>query len=351
MSIRYRAGRRQGAFTLIELLVVIAIIALLIGILLPAIGKARQTAQNLRCAANNRSIGQAMLLYGNDYRDWFPVIPVQGDTATPRYNRYQIMLRQHVAGGVAGLFSVFQVGDAQYTGPDTPPIGDYGFIGAFGAGPGRYANGSDVPIMRGYLESLEVLTCPRDKEDRYFGSAIASVPSRRFLQGTPKVPTPPATEQDVISYNISYLYFAGLRPIDPDVVTPPVIWGDETNTNDIATNAFYGYNWPANTAGSEPQVVLDQVGFNPQTGFGRIDNHGAEGGYFVFADGHVEFITKNPQMTFFANPGPTASTFNDAGQVTGQRTISLAEQEIARTENKSINRKNRDRSSFMRTID
>lgn len=78
---------RRG-FTLIELLVVISIIALLVGILLPALSSARNRAKQVQCASNIRSLMQAAAAYATDCNDFLPFVnsqSIEETGITPSY--------------------------------------------------------------------------------------------------------------------------------------------------------------------------------------------------------------------------------------------------------------------------
>jgi prepilin-type N-terminal cleavage/methylation domain-containing protein len=104
---------KKKGFTLVELLVVIAIIALLMGILMPALARVRQLAFRMTCGTNLSGIGKAMLLYSNDYQDELPRAGGRNSTwgavanwmAADRYTAYG--LAADSSGGSATISSCF----------------------------------------------------------------------------------------------------------------------------------------------------------------------------------------------------------------------------------------------------
>jgi prepilin-type N-terminal cleavage/methylation domain-containing protein/prepilin-type processing-associated H-X9-DG protein len=88
--------KRQNGFTLVELLVVIGIIAVLIGILLPALNKAREQARSTYCLGNLRQLGIGMQLYRQYNKDYYP----------PRWATYG------VGGGIVAESVYFWAGQA-----------------------------------------------------------------------------------------------------------------------------------------------------------------------------------------------------------------------------------------------
>jgi prepilin-type N-terminal cleavage/methylation domain-containing protein/prepilin-type processing-associated H-X9-DG protein len=317
--------KRQFGFTLVELLVVIGIIAVLIGILLPVLNKARQESQTIKCASNLRGIGQGIMAYMVSSGQIFPASysyvgqNMDGGHETPgtAVNGYVHWSYYLYAGSGAGgnvAAEAFQCPAIDMGGlPPTNTTPGNDTFGPNDAGAGVV----DLMVPRCAYTLNEAL-CPRNKFEIGFQGALRTY---QFVN---------ASQVGDISHVILGTEFPQNGKIVMDVgeVSGQLVVKSHrplhgfkgllggVNMDQIAPDPFGGR--PSYT-----RVQLADLQLDPQPGATsstRLDwvgrNHGkksADGLFdtrksnFLYADGHVE--TKSIADTLGANDGGSHNGF------------------------------------------
>ena len=159
--------RRQSGFTLIELLVVIGIIALLIGLLLPAVQKVRGAADRIKCANNLKQIGLALHNYHDTCESLPPALDCNTDGATiQRYWGLSWMVRilPYIEQD-----NLWRQAETMEDGSKPPPSQDWPPAPHNNFNPWDIQPNGDTRYL-GFSTTVAMYTCPADRRTSWLRS-------------------------------------------------------------------------------------------------------------------------------------------------------------------------------------
>ena len=238
MGLRFKHSC-QCAFTLIELLVVISIIALLVGILLPALGAARRSAQDIKCLSNERQILIGVIGYSNDYDGSLPPGRVGYILPLDQQSQWALFISDYIQNTGGTYADQDHVGEA-FLCPSVDIEG--GWIHCMGSHPLLSADKDPAP----YNHPLKI-----DSQSRQTEVAVAFDGTLNPTNGTPF-----ATAVRVDNYRAS-------------------------NTNDSR------YLKPGVTTNDEPPVFSPNEDVVTSSGDFRFRHAGGKNVNIAFLDGHA----------------------------------------------------------------